>query len=227
MTTLLARARLVLGLAAASFGGALTLAIAACGGGTAGVGDTSDGGAPAQDGATSTTPSTDYCGALGAYMTRCNVTDPCNQAILDECPSFETAYSQAYLQAAVSCSSTVACGDSGIPTTTSCFQQTLAASPLTAADQKLAADFCASCSFPAGASASACAADFYASDDAGKAGLGAVARYYTDDIVDQIDRTCLPVPADAGALCATTFEFCAFRIAAQHMPARPAACNDR
>jgi hypothetical protein len=188
-------------------------------------GGSSSGGA---SGPASSASIADYCDTLKSYATTCNKVDACSQSILASCASYlSSTYSGAFIEAAMACKPSagpVVCSDGGASTAPSyCIPKALAATTPSAALEKLKTDFCAACpDDPKEGSVRQCT-DFLTAGDGGNQGLGRTLMVYSDAIVEQIDKQCLPVPADAGALgCGASFFACAMTSAQQ---ATPAACQ--
>ncbi len=177
---------------------------------------------------TTTTSPADYCSALSSYVSRCNLTNACITATVGQCSSLASVASSAALAANAECLNETPCGDAGQTLDLQgCYQAKLAAPTPTAAQTKLAQDYCAVCAAP-GQSAAACASSFYPTDtDAGVAvggvpGAGTLLQY-SDAVATNIDAQC--VPADAGALGCLGFGVCALKTLAAAAPPEPAACT--
>jgi hypothetical protein len=179
-------------------------------------------------GAASSASVADYCDTLKSYATTCNKVDACSQSILASCASYvSSTLSGAFVEAALACKQSagaVVCTDGGAATAPNyCIPNALAAATPSAAFVKLKTDFCAACpDDPKQGTVRQCT-DFLTAGDGGNQGIGRTLMVYSDAIAEQIDKQCLPGPADAGPLgCGASFFACAFTSAQQ---ATPAACQ--
>jgi hypothetical protein len=166
-----------------------------------------------------------YCSALQGYASKCNITDPCTTASLQNCAAASAVLSSAYLSTITSCVSEATCVDGGGATATACFTSGVASLMPTAAQQKLAADYCAACAASQFQTTTQCQANFYKAADGGIAGVGSFFLEYSDTIVTAIDTQCTPALADAGLLgCGFTLIECAeAQITKTYTP--PVACT--
>jgi hypothetical protein len=150
---------------------------------------TDDGGCPSYNGSTA------YCLAAEAHCTSCGGNfSACQRShFTSNCEAFGLLFSQAYSNAFTTCETSC---------TGTCFTQAIADASLTAAQTKVATDYCAMCS------------------DAG----GCVAFIeqklnlidYSDNICNQIDSTCTP---DSGAACASNpYDLCAATVISSGVP---------
>jgi hypothetical protein len=147
----------------------------ACGGTTANEGD---GGSAPGPGATG------FCSVLSSYSQRCGVQNACEQAEVRDCAMIVPAYSDAYLNGGVACQSQLTCVEAGTTQAFSmCLQSYIASAPRSAAQTKLAADYCAVCAN--GMTAAACESSFWTANS-----LGAIVGVFGDAIIGQIDAQC-------------------------------------
>ena len=98
--------------------------------------------------------------------------------------------------------------------------------PLTAAQTKLASDYCGACAVPLGQTVGACTSAFWGLQlDAGTPpGPGAPRLSYADAIVSKVDSSCTPPHGDGGASACDSFALCAQEATAASLPQPPAAC---
>jgi hypothetical protein len=171
--------------------------VSACSGSTTGGSGGSGGATP-----------TGFCADYQAYATKCNVHDACTTGILANCTSFASAFSSGYLTAFSTCASETTCVDGGGTTAATCFASAEASLQPTAAQAKLATDYCASCAF-APLTPATCAASFYSTGDGGL-GIGSALLDLNDTITASIDTKCAEtIGADAGILsCTEGFYLC-------------------
>lgn len=172
-------------------------------------------------------PSDDaFCSAYKTFVTACPYQGElagCTSAVVaevdSECSSFASIFSVAFENAVTSCAPATSC-PSNDPFISTCVASI--ASVTTAAQTKLASDFCGACAATNGQTVSACTAAFWGLDtDAGiPPGPGAVDLQYSDAIVDRIDSTCL-----TGATACGTFQTCAQSVVTSMTPAAPSACS--
>jgi hypothetical protein len=193
------------------FGAAVALA---CGGTTAG--DGSGGGTTQAQNA--------FCNLIESYENQCGgAATACAQAIVSQCGRLTAQYSDAYLNAAVACQNQLTCTDGGTSDALSnCLKQQAASAPRSAAQSKLAADYCASCS--QGAPQATCESTFYTGNSA-----GTLAIVYSDAIINQIDGQCAgaALGADAGPLSGCNgFLFCVATTAIEQTYAPPECLPD-
>jgi hypothetical protein len=167
-----------------------------------------------------------YCSALSSYATKCNITDPCTQASIQNCESYAGTYSSAWLAAVTSCAAETTCVDGGGAAATSCVRGLQASLTPTAAQEKLAQDYCALCATTAKQTAAQCTQGFYQQPgDGGLGGPGAFYLDYSDTVATSIDTQCVPPLADAGLLgCDFPLIFCADGIVSKSYPPL-AACS--
>jgi hypothetical protein len=165
-----------------------------------------------------------YCNTLSSYAQRCGISDPCTNATIQNCEAIASNLSQGYISAVESCAQNLACGDAGAPSVQECLTSSELATGPTAAQTKLANDYCASC-VPA-AKESSCVQGFYAqTGEGGLGGPGAQLLIYGDTLITSIDTQCGPGFLDAGILgCEGPFFFCADDIVLKAYPT-PNACT--
>lgn len=150
----------------------------------------------------------DYCAALSSYATKCNITDPCTTASIQQCSTTASQYSAAALEAVASCVNGATCGDAGTGAVSACIQQKEAAITPTATQTKLAQDYCAACPGPNRTPAD-CVAAFYGADAGLGGGIGRGLLGLSDAIATSVDTQCIPrLGADGGPFCALTFDGC-------------------
>ena len=172
----------------------------------------------------------DYCATLSNYVTKCHITDPCITASVQQCSTAASAYSPAALTAVISCVGDAACGDAGLGSLPACIQQKQAAATPSAAQSKLAQDYCAICPRP-NQTATDCVARFYTGAVANEAGTtvgpGNGLFNLNDSVTGSIDSQCIPkIAADAGFFgCAFTFETCSLGVVLAAVGTAPAACG--
>ena len=169
-----------------------------------------------------------YCKALTDVCNRCLSTlRACDLQNVANCEQFSQVLSQNARKAVADCAPKTACGsDAG----SRCYLNELSKDTPTAADQKLAQDYCNAC--PGAVSTDECLADFFFKPDGGGEGKFYFLMEFDDQIVGQIDTTCIPLLApdagdagDAGALsCTTKFLACAAFIVQRVSPTD--ACRD-
>jgi hypothetical protein len=179
--------------------------------------------------------SADLCSALSGYVTRCNVTDACQLAESKDCATAASSYSAGTLAATSACINAIPCGDAGSSPNT-CFQTVVSngTSPVTptAAQAKLAQDYCATCAASNGGQTVAdCVATFYTTTigDSGVAvgaGPGSGLQTLNDSVATSVDTKCVPALGDGGIVaCAATFRVCEGETYLAALPAPPAACS--
>jgi len=172
-----------------------------------------------------------FCGALKPYLTVCpapGTSQACLQAQLDavstECGVISSQYSTAYKNAVVHCPAPTTCMFSD-PFLTPCFEQAVLSAPFTAAQTKLANDYCALCASNQSIDAAACPRQFWGiAPDGGASNLnspGGFALLFGDSFDEAIDTKCL---AGAAAAACGNFSLCAEMTVAQSSPALPQAC---
>jgi hypothetical protein len=179
--------------------------------------------------------SEDQCGALSSYVTRCpGNRSACTAANLAQCdgnifimpgkspirvlPSFA---SQTAGSALASCVAAAPCApdpldEDGVAL---CFIDKLEALTPTAAQQKVATDFCASCNEPGTMS---CSASFFA--DIKVAG-GFDVLTVSDEVAREIDATCFGAPAADAGSCQHAFSTCLSGVIVKHVAPPPPQCG--
>jgi hypothetical protein len=172
-----------------------------------------------------------FCGALKPYLTACPATgtsQACLQAqvgaLSTECSGISSQYSTAYKNAVVRCAAPTSCMFSD-PFLTPCFEQAVLSAPFTAAQTKLADDYCALCASNASIDAAACPRQFWGiAPDGGVSNLsspGGFALSFGDSFDEAIDTKCL---AGTAAAACGNFSLCAEMTIAQNSPTLPQAC---
>ena len=165
-----------------------------------------------------------YCKALVAYCNRCNPQlGACDVANFSKCEQVAAEYGKDGRTALVACVDKAACDkDAGVDR---CVRDKLLTATPTAAQTKLAQDFCAECAGDAGATS--CATDFYVHADGGP-GPGESLLEWNDVVINGIDTACIPqIKADAGGAangCGAKFSLCAVGVVAAALPKD--ACRD-
>jgi hypothetical protein len=181
---------------------------------------------------TTNPPSSDFCSQASDYVTRCHVTDACTLAFVQECSTIAGNDSAATLAAQADCIHAATCSDAGAAGSglAGCLLQKPASPPApTAAQTKLAQDYCAVCP-RAGQTAAECVAGFYGNvNDAGATGVGGPGNAIfglSDSVASSVDTQCIPkLGGDAGTFgCALTFDACLFPIVVAAVKP-PAACT--
>jgi hypothetical protein len=193
---------------------AVSLTVPAC----ASSGSSSSGGANTSD----------YCSQASDYVARCHITDACTLAQIQDCSTTASNFSAATLAAEAACFSAASCGDGGTTTLANCPQPAPGAP--TAAQTKLAEDYCAVC-HGLNQTAADCVAGFYRSgpNEAGLPtlpGPGSSAIRLSDSFATNVDAECIPklVP-EAGALaCTLAFDQCLLQTLTAVLK-QPAACS--
>jgi hypothetical protein len=167
-----------------------------------------------------------YCKALVDYCNRClGQVELCQLENFSRCEQISGELSEDGRKAFVDCLGKASCSaDGGV--TRRCIEDRLAKGQPTAAQARLASDFCADCSDDAGAAA--CEAEFYVKADGGF-GPGVLLLEYADPLVNALDTTCIaqiaPDAGDGGLLgCAPKFALCGVAVLAASAP--PDACKD-
>ncbi len=167
--------------------------------------------------ASSASPDTQFCDAVISSNNRCQASGDagaCKNAELadwsDKCAQVASTYSTAMKSAYTTCGPSLPCGAVDV-LLTSC-GETAARAALSAAQTKLASDYCAVCAGTAGLSLATCEGAFWGLDaDAGTilAGIGYGALAYSDAIVGLVDTSCIP-ELDAGSQlgCIDPFAAC-------------------
>jgi hypothetical protein len=180
-------------------------------------------------GSSTGTSTSDYCSQASDYVSRCHITNACTLAQLQDCGTIASNYSAATLAAEAACFSAATCGDAGTTPLASCPQPAPGAP--TAAQTKLAEDYCAVCPGLNQTTAD-CVAGFYGSGGANEAGIptlpgpGNSAIRLSDSFATNVDSQCIPKLApEAGAIaCTLTFDQCLFQ-ALTAVFKQPAACS--
>jgi hypothetical protein len=183
-------------------------------------------GCTSSGGGSSGSGTSQYCSALASYASRCNITDPCTQASVQNCATYAGTYSSAWLGAVAQCAAEATCVDGGGTAATSCIQGLQASLAPSAAQEKLAEDYCALCATSAHQSTAQCTAGFYQQPgDGSLGGPGAFYLEYSDTIASSIDTQCVPKLADAGLFgCDLPMILCADPIITKSYPSI-AACS--
>ena len=158
-----------------------------------------------------------FCSTFSDYARQCGKTDPCTDLRVQNCPSFESNVSAAYVSATIACAMPPYKCDGGAATSPSCLLSQLVASTPTAAQAKVKADFCAQC--PDGKSQAmprSCSNFFLAPPP----GAGLYVQFGNDAIAAQMDKQCTGASAstDGGAVtdCALRFFGCSMSVFAMH-----------
>jgi len=161
-----------------------------------------------------------FCTAQADFQTRCSATTACDRNRLAICPQISAAVSDAVRQAAATCGVQADCSKPFIDVVTgACVADKLQNATPTAAQTKVATDYCAACD----PSTSGCAAAFF-TGGAGATGLSVLIA--SDDVAGQIDGRCAVANGDGGtAACKSAFLDCASR---ELQAAQPTAggCGD-
>ena len=145
----------------------------------------------------------DYCGRCQAQLSACEIQNIAN------CELTSQVLSVSARAAAKDCADKASCGDDAGGR---CVLQKLSKVTPSAAQQKLAQDYCNVC--PGLDTSDQCAADFYFKADGGAPGTGDVLIELNDGLIAAIDKACITfIRADAGdggvAACAVKFAACA------------------
>jgi hypothetical protein len=209
---------------------ALVAVVAACASSVAACSSSSSG-SPGSGGSSGGTSPTDYCSAISAYVSKCNLTDACDVAEEKECSSIAAAFSAQELSAEISCASVGTCGDAGDSAISDCVNAKQASFTPTAAQTKIAADFCAQCAEAFSDTPAQCQTAFFAGTGT-TSGTGFTAGEFgslildlSDAVTTSIDTTCTPsLSADAGQACVESFATCAATQLNTLVPT-PAACQ--
>ncbi len=144
-----------------------------------------------------------YCSLLSGYVSKCQITDPCTLATVKDCATLGAAFSAAYLNAITQCDSSLPCPDArGTTAATQCIESAVTSAPQSAAQQKLAEDYCSTCP-TSRSNVDGCVAGFYAtaydaSSDAPPIGQALIT--YSDAISTKMDSACTSSVSDAGIL---------------------------
>jgi hypothetical protein len=178
----------------------------------------------------------DYCSALSSYVSTCKITDPCTVASAQTCSQYVSAFSPAALTAFTTCTTTLSCGEAGEDTTSKCLAEQEAEISPSAAQMKLATDYCNACAASYAEDPTTCATtDFYAqlttaNTEGGSSGtsadIGTPFLELSDPLIASVDTACaLPLGADAGPVaCVAGFEECAGTVIEKAVKT-PAACQ--
>jgi hypothetical protein len=164
----------------------------------------------------------DFCQAVTAYYAHCQYTATCDQTNLRNCGAEGYALSDVARRAFIDCEANISCAHGADFVRESCVSGKLAATRPTAAQAKLASDYCAACAPDAGAS---CATLFFREGltSAGD-GPGFIALLYNDTLVGSMNKQCIPVPGSTGT-CDLRFRICEYLVL--QPPQVPAdACKD-
>jgi hypothetical protein len=183
---------------------------------------------PGDDGAAG--PSA-LCAKLASYEEVCPPTDRCAAAELQYCSTWAPSMSAGYDNAVENClNPPYTCpdgGGGGNPVEGACLLSYL--STPTAAQQKVKADFCASCPDGAAPSAPQACTNFFALilEADGITAAGAAVLLVNDALAGTMDQQCTGVAAeDAGAQdCAQAFALCSVEVVLQDANL-PGACTD-
>jgi hypothetical protein len=168
----------------------------------------------------------DFCSQLQGYVTKCNVTDPCTVQTSSNCTQLASALSSQTLAAYAQCYTDSSCGDAGAALAASCFATATKNLTPSAAQEKLATDYCAVCTV-APETAAECAAGFYSTGgDGGTPGVGSSILDLSDSLATQLDTQCVAkIAAGSSALvCLSSLGICAEPIIAAAVTL-PAACT--
>jgi hypothetical protein len=152
-----------------------------------------------------------YCSALSQFAQMCGRNDPCTMAEVRDCSMIAGNLSTAAQNAAAQCESSgqVMCPMDGGTNNSSCLTNALASAQPSAAQQKLAQDYCNVCAAPMNETVAACTTAFYQNADGGGTS-GYLFLLYNDDIVTKVDQTCVAgLSSDGGAFgCAFSLFLC-------------------
>ena len=180
----------------------------------------------------------EQCSTLPSYVTRCPGDRPaCTAANLTQCdenvfiwpgkspirvpPAFA---SQTAGSAIASCVAAAPCVPDPLDddSVASCFLDKVAAIAPTAAQQKVATDFCASCNEPGSTS---CSATFFADI---KDAQGFLLLTVSDEMAQEIDATCFGVVVSAagGPTCRDAFSACLDGVIRKHLAPTPPECSN-
>jgi hypothetical protein len=174
-----------------------------------------------------------YCADLTSLAQKCNLTDPCSQAEVRDCAQIASSLSNAAVNAAEQClgGNDVQCPNTDGGTTsatTQCYTNALLGAQPTAAQQKLAQDYCNACAASMNLAVDACTSGFFKGADGGSGGLGTLFLYYNDDLITKIDQTCTPAfSTDAGSFgCSVGLLVCGTVVLQQNVYSPPECRQD-
>jgi len=161
-----------------------------------------------------------FCSAQADFQTRCSATTACDRSRLAACSQASAALSDAARAAVAECGVQADCTKSFFTIAgNACTVGKLQNATPTAAQAKVATDYCAACD----PTNSGCAAAFFA----GSAAPGGAVLLASDDVASQIDSRCIVAGSDAGAAaCKSDFVDCAGREFLAATPS-PADCGDQ
>jgi hypothetical protein len=194
----------------------------ACSSGTSGGADDDSDAAIADGGNHPVVAST--CASLQAWSASCEPGASCGAYLVSKCTAYDEYFSAGARLAITTCFEATSCPADAAGSTDvgACLDQQLGGLGPTAAQQALAADYCAECT-PGDA---ACADAFFTSGDGGPAaGLGATVLMMSDALVMQIDASCGHTTFDAST-CADAFAACASAIYATALPSLECPVGD-
>jgi hypothetical protein len=156
-----------------------------------------DGGGDARGAATA------FCQSLSAYYARCQLTADCYRTNLMNCGAESYALSDVARRAFLDCQSSVPCTQGSDAIRQSCFSAALATATPTAAQFKLASDYCAACA----TSGTTCNTATFFKEGITTAGDGPgfLALLYNDTIATSIDRQCFSTGVVG---CDASFRIC-------------------
>jgi hypothetical protein len=182
-----------------------------------------DAGSGSDAGADSGAAARPFCDALSAYYAHCQFNSPCDRKNLDNCGAFSYALSDVARSAFISCeqSMSIQCARGGTAwVRESCVSAKLAAGTPTAAQSKLASDYCNAC--PQTAAGMACTPRTFFQQNpltAAADGPGFNSLLYNDPLVQSVDQMC----ANSRS-CDLAFRICEGVYIASQVPAD--ACGD-
>lgn len=191
--------------------------------GSSGAAGSSSGGSSSSGSSSGSSPSppvATYCSNSQAYNQECKVTDACQVALAADCDSYASQLSAQWIEAYNSCADVNSC-DYGTVTNTafqSCLSNAVQTMTPTAAQQKVAVDFCATCAESLKTTSAQCVADFFVGGEY-PAGLGTTLFPYDDAVAQSVDSSCV------SASGCDNFGTCAPRVAIA--ATEPAACSSR
>jgi hypothetical protein len=161
---------------------------------------------------------------MAALCGRCTAQYPaCLRVALGTCDQLATTFSAGFMQIQADCATAATCADVASGSFAECSDGKQSELHPTTAHTKLAADYCTTCQ---AGTASACESTYY-----DKQGSGGTFLMYSDAVIGQIDTTCIPPAAAAGAdagsnACESTFSQCAFAALQAANPAHNACSRD-
>jgi hypothetical protein len=164
------------------------------------------------------------CAAETTYYDRCMLDAPCDQTNLKNCAAFGSSLSAAAVDAYVACGPEFPCSATADPTQSPCVAAKLAMATPTAAQLKLATDYCMACGQSIKPTCDA--ASFYSVGAGGAAnGVGFYALLFDDAVIHVLDTTCIPTSKDASAaLCEDYYLICEAGVLKAQVPVD--ACTD-